>query len=143
MKKTIIHGCESRGDAELPYLTRYTLFSCNRFQILLHIFHRSDADELHDHPWNFVTIPLWRGYYEERDEIIVNEDLEVTVKRVRQPIKVLRSYYRPAEVAHRVVLKNNKKAITLVITGKRFRMWGFYTASGWMNFVKYFKTNKC
>lgn len=153
-KKTIIHGCEGRGDGHLPYLTRYTLFECSRFQILLHIFHRSDADELHDHPWNFTTIPLWRGYYEETDVITLNEtpsdvnDFEIERVRRIERIKPFRIYHRPAEQAHRVVLVpdkqgNEQKAVTLVITGKRFRMWGFYTASGWMNFVRYFNKNKC
>lgn len=37
-------------------------------QYFLHKFLRSDADrELHDHPWPFKAVILWRGYYEETE----------------------------------------------------------------------------
>ena len=45
MKKTIIKGCESRGDADSPYLTRYTLIERPNWQLCVHVFHRSDADD--------------------------------------------------------------------------------------------------
>src|ERR1700721_599838 len=66
-KKTIM-GCEARGGGNSPYLTRITLIETRRFSIYLHWFHRSDADDLHDHPWDFTSMILWRGYAEETPE---------------------------------------------------------------------------
>ncbi len=51
-----------------PYLTRYYLFLKERkwfpINIFLHNFHKGDPDDLHDHPWNFLSIPLYPGYWE-------------------------------------------------------------------------------
>ncbi len=133
-KKTIIRGCESRGDGDLPYMTRYTLIETKLFQVCLHIFHRSDFDVHHDHPWNFSTFILWRGYNEE-----IFKDGEFTTKRAR-PLSFLR---RKAEHCHRVILINEKPAVTLVFMGKRYRVWGFFSSNGWTNWIKYFRDNNC
>lgn len=58
-KSKIIYGCESRGDGGSPYLTRWTLRETTLGSLYLHHFHRSDADENHDHPWPFVSLILW------------------------------------------------------------------------------------
>lgn len=51
-----------------PYLERYYLFLKNRktfpFNIFLHKFLKSDPDDLHDHPWSFISIPIYPGYWE-------------------------------------------------------------------------------
>ena len=51
-----------------PYLARYYLFLMNRsrfpFNIFLHKFLLSDPYDLHDHPWAYISIPLWPGYWE-------------------------------------------------------------------------------
>jgi hypothetical protein len=62
--KQIIYGCESRGDGQSPYMTRYAFPRIGPVRMCLHVFHRSDADDLHDHPWPFVSVILWRGYTE-------------------------------------------------------------------------------
>lgn len=147
--KKIIYGCESRGDGNSPYLTRYTLVSTPWFQLCLHVFHRSDSPELHDHPWNFWVLPLRHGYQEyvrhAADDVRVNT------------VKPWRLYYRPATYAHRVVLLSDynsnptgklivtkKQAVTLVFMTKRRREWGFFTFAGpWQNWVSYFKTRGC
>ena len=56
-----------RDDNE-PYLERYYLFLKNRksfaFNITLHRILKSDLDDLHDHPWPWVTVILKGGYWE-------------------------------------------------------------------------------
>ena len=51
-----------------PYLIRYYLFLKERkwfpFNIFLHKFLQGDPDELHDHPWPYLTIILKGGYWE-------------------------------------------------------------------------------
>lgn len=129
--KRIIYGCEARGDGDKPYLTRYTLISIPGFILCIHVFHRSDADDLHDHPWNFTSLILWRGYREET--------ADGKKKRV-WPGMVLR---RKATHRHRVELVNGKKAVTLVIMGKYRKSWGFWEAGKFIDWRKYFIKKGC
>lgn len=143
MKKKIIYGCEDRGDYNDPYLTRYTLFECKYFQICLHVFYRSDATEHHDHPWNFLSIILWRGYLEEtsrKENWPGFGEVEIFRQKRYWPGMVL---FRKATHRHRVVLKDEKKAVTLVIMGKYVRPWGFFTSDGWEHWLLYFKKRGC
>jgi hypothetical protein len=166
--KKIIYGCEGRGDADKPYLTRYTVFESKPFQIALHVFHRSDADALHDHPWNFLSIILWRGYNEVtrtaphcpdcKSKMVYMAGINqyycpefefcnfhcylpaVRIKSRKYPGMFL---FRKATHSHRVELVNNKKAVTLVFMGKRWREWGFFTSKGWQQWQRYFFDNRC
>ncbi|MCA1596111.1 MAG: hypothetical protein LC772_06770 [Chloroflexi bacterium] len=69
MKRKIIYGCEARADGKEPYLTRYRLLKTRWFTLNLHRFHQSDHDVMHDHPWAFCSLILWRGYVEETPEL--------------------------------------------------------------------------
>jgi hypothetical protein len=129
-RKKNIYGCDARGDADSVYLTRYIIFKTDLISIYLHIFHRSDADDLHDHPWPFLGLILWRGYNEQTPQ----------GKRRFWPGMVL---FRPASWSHRVELVNGKRAATLVIVGKRIREWGFFTSSGWVKWTNYFRKMGC
>lgn len=148
MKKEVIKGCEGRGDADSPYLTRYTLLEFKNWQLCLHIFHRSDSPELHDHPWNFYTLPLLHGYR----EMVRYSETDMRLEEV----KPWRLRFRPAEYAHRVILHSRfrvddnyqlhvtkKKAVTLVLMTKRRREWGFFTKVGWTKWRQYFADNGC
>lgn len=129
-KKKYIYGCDARGDAESVYMVRYTIIECKNFQLCVHIFVRSDADDLHDHPWNFVSVILWRGYMEQTS---------AGIKRYRAG-NIL---FRRAKHAHRVQLINNRRAVTLVIMGRNVRQWGFITKTGWKLWTKYFEDMRC
>ena len=125
-----ILGCEITGDEESTYLTRYSLPRMGPLRVNLHVFHRSDFDEHHDHPWPFISVILWRGYIEHTD---------VGSKR-KYPGMVL---FRGAKHKHRVELIDNKKAATLMLMGKRVRDWGFFTSAGWVKWTSYFRTKGC
>lgn len=45
ISKKVFYGCESRGEGNSPYLTRFTLLSVKGWNVNLHVFHRSDHDE--------------------------------------------------------------------------------------------------
>lgn len=103
------------------YLTRWTVLGkrySGQYRAFLHLFHRSDADALHDHPWSFITLILWGGYFEQTPK----------GTRWRPPGSLL---FRPALWKHRVVIPPGKKALTLVITGPKKRSWGFYCEQSW------------
>lgn len=125
-----IYGCDARGDGDSAYMTRLTLFECARGQLCLHFFHRSDADDLHDHPWSFWSLILWRGYYEITPE----------GRRRKWPGMLLR---RTCYWQHRVELVGGKPAVTLVWMGRYVKQWGFWTKGGFLPWKKYFKQKGC
>lgn len=50
------------------YLHRWYVIRKTGFGLFIHKFVRSDEDRaLHDHPWPFIVIPIWRGYIEHSD----------------------------------------------------------------------------
>lgn len=114
-----------------PYMVRYKLFRCPWFKIFLHHILRSDEDpELHDHPWNFVSLILWSGY----DEVVPVGGSTI-IHRIRKVRGGDMIRHRAAD-AHRLIL--DRPAWTLVaVTGKK-RHWGFWTDEGWMPYEKFF-----
>lgn len=138
--KKIIYGCEERGDAQSPYLTRWTLFENSRCALYLHIFHRSDSIEMHDHPWDFWSLILWRGYVEETPAYEHRATIQPRFRLRVWPGTILR---RPAEWVHRVELVNEKPAVTLVFRRNYRREWGFFTKKGWQRWREYFIERGC
>jgi len=142
VKKLIIHGCEARGDYDQPYLTRWILLKREKFAIYFHKFHRSDADDLHDHPWSFISLILWRGYNEVTFAKSKYGFMNLT-ERVTKRIYPGMIIFRKATHTHRVELLNNKPAFTLVIRFKYVRYWGFWINKQWQDFREYFKEQGC
>ena len=168
IKKRIIAGCEATGHAETPYLTRWSIglpFGC---ALYLHRFHRSDANEMHDHPWSFISLILWRGYVEVVPEVPwvrtspldaffgEHQDCEIGIvrdgmwarPRPRRRIWPGSILFRRAEHVHRVELLRDaegreKEAWTLILRGPRRRDWGFHTNDGWVQFKAFFARHKC
>lgn len=109
----VIYGCESRGDAHIPYMTRYTIFTSAWFSIKIHVFHRSDHDVFHSHPWWFWSLILSGGYYEDTPK----------GSCWYSPGRLL---WRPVSTIHCVRLKNNRPCVTMVVTGPKNRPWFFH-----------------
>lgn len=141
--KKIIYGCEARGDHDSPYLTRWTIFDALGVRLYLHKFHRSDHDDLHDHPWAFASLILWRGYVEETPCGICKADASHCRYRVRERKRPGMILFRRANHAHRVVLIDDKPSWSLVIAGRRKREWGFFTRRGWQQWMEYFTEKGC
>jgi len=139
MRKRVILSCEGE-----PYLTRWTLFRLGPFALFLHKFHISDeVRALHDHPWSFLSLILWRGYYEHTPK---------GKKRI-YPGMIL---WRPAEWLHRVellecsdshpehFLPRGLPAWTLVLHLRRRRTWGFdEPGEGWIPWRQWHKSKGC
>ena len=91
--------------------TRYQLVKTPWWIVYLH---QLDAPRLHpechNHPWRFVAIILWRGYFEQIGTRIYR----------RRPGDVL---YRAAEFSHNVYTEGT--SWSLIFTGPRCRDWGF------------------
>lgn len=144
-KRKIIYGCAARGDENSPYLTRWEILSTKYFAIYLHRFERSDdRSSLHDHPWNFITIPLKYGYNDCQFNGGVDQYGQPTfIRRLMKPFHI---YYRHATHVHFVELlgdNEDKKAWTLVIRFKYIRYWGFWRKVIFTVFYDYFTQNGC
>jgi hypothetical protein len=162
LAKKIIYGCDSRGDGNSPYLTRWTLIETRFGAVYLHKFHRSDSPEHHDHPWRFASFILWRGYVEETacpacggtGVVRIGESGLVSLNDCRCGAPYVDSHkrkrvwpgmllFRKATHRHRVVLVDGKPAWTLVVRGPYERIWGFFTPKGWQDFRDYFRERGC
>lgn len=100
-----------------PLLVRYRLISTRWGGIYLHHLMRPDRD-LHDHPWHFVSLILWRGYTE-----VLNPASPYRV--VHRPLSLIR---HKATDAHR--LEMSRPAWSLFFVGPKVREWGFLTEGG-------------
>ena len=127
--------------------------------IRIHHITRPDADpELHDHPWNFVSLVL-KGWYEEerptpeivsfvRKDLLCPEPVDRLVRdlvlRALAPDSAFRIFrrvtsreagsvaYRHASDPHRITAVSPGGVWTLVFTGRLIRDWGFWTDKGWI-----------
>lgn len=112
---------------KLPYLTRWTLQG-QRFEgqdkaVFLHRFQRSDADEMHDHPWPFTSVILAGGYYEVTPHVGWKDGDGPTKRIWYGPGAVL---HRPATWIHSVQIPEGQEAWTLILRGPKERSWGFW-----------------
>jgi len=111
-----------------PYLERWYIVRSKKFSMYVHKFVRSDEDRaLHDHPWNFLVIPIWRGYN------------EYNLKGIRRVYPIFGTRYRKAEYRHRVKLINNKEAWSIFVTFNKRRMWGFWPIYGFVDYKKWWR----
>jgi hypothetical protein len=104
---------------DVPYMTRYYLTRNLTATIRLHHLHTSDPGrDLHDHPWDFVSLLLTGAYRETTPDGDVEYEAPCIVTR-------------QAEQLHRLELLDGPMW-TLVTTGSVRRQWGFGTAAGWV-----------
>lgn len=109
-RRRTIHNCFGE-----EYLHRWYILRNRFFAVMVHRFVRSDEDRaLHDHPWPFLVIPLWRGYIEHR--LGACDCFRCTcafpsgpaphgkVETKRRVLPILGARYRPATYQHRVEL---------------------------------------
>jgi hypothetical protein len=109
------------------YLTRYVLFRTPLVSAYIHCFHISDYITPHDHPANFLSFPLTKGYLEHLPD-------GTTVDR-----KPFRLKFRTGEEFHWVELRpgTEGKVWTFFMFFRRRREWGFLTKLGWMHHEDY------
>lgn len=111
-----------------PYMRRYYLLgqhnttggSTARYHQIL----ESDEADLHDHPWDFVSVILSGSYVESTPD----------GEQEYGPGSVL---VRNAEQLHRLTLPARKPVWTFVTLGPTRRTWGFQTPGGWTHWRDY------
>ncbi len=150
------------------YLRRWYLVRTPWFAIFLHKFERSDEDRaLHDHPWPFIVIPIWRGYIEHSSRIVIDDEFGIPTQ-AREPqtnrvYPILGTRFRPATYRHRVELfmeyTNTQSpwdaegvmtpeptgrelpSWSLFIRFKSCRDWGFWMPQGFVGWRDWWKDN--
>lgn len=117
----------TRTWSNLRYLTRWTLVGRRRggskYGVYLHRFQRSDADEMHNHPWPFVSIILAGGYYEKTPAPGWHNGDGPARVRWYAPGRIL---VRPANWIHSVLIPDGREAWTLILRGAKCQSWGFF-----------------
>lgn len=131
-EKFVILRAGPPGSPVDPYLTRYTLLG-KRFEgtwgVYLHHFHRSDQDDPHNHPWNFVSVILSGGYWEKTPASGQPLGSGRLQRRWYGPGRILR---RPATWVHAVeVPGGSTPVVTLIFRGPKRQSWGFFCKHGY------------
>lgn len=111
-----------------PYLTRYYLFLKDRkwfpFNVFLHNFHKGDLDDLHDHPWPFITFIIKGGYWEHTPD----------GKFWRGPGSIRMA---SSDQLHRVELEPGVDVWTIFVPGPHVKDWGFVDNGKWKQHEEY------
>lgn len=116
---------EPLGKPECPYAYR-TMFIFFGYSIRIHQWIRSDDKRfMHDHPWWFITFVLKGSYV----DISPNGEDQLNQFSFR---------YRKANYQHYVDVPKSG-AVTILLTGKRERRWGFWINDKFKRPSKYFK----
>jgi hypothetical protein len=111
-------------------ITRTVLARSADQAVYLHRWHKSDSQDPHDHPWDFVSLILAVGYWEVTE----------TGRHWRAPGSVA---FHTAEYRHRVELEADDEVtggeapISLIICGQHRREWGFYPVEGFVPAAEY------
>lgn len=123
------------GGHNNPYMLRWYVIPRNRLlNVYVHKFLRDDDDRaLHDHPWWFVSVILHGGYIERSESADRNMVLRcrTAITDLRSPFWRRSIAYRRSTFRHCVALPHTPDGgrtpcWTLIITGRRRRMWGFW-----------------
>lgn len=105
---------------EADYMRRWWVVPRNyMLNIYLHEILLSDDDRaLHDHPWDNTSLII-AGHYDEMTP-------DGIYRRV--PGDVI---HRKATDAHRLIVPEGERVISLFQTGPMIREWGFHCPQGW------------
>ena len=129
--------------SEEPLLTRYYVFLKDRkwfpFNVFIHKFHKSDPDDVHDHPWPYATLILAGGYYEYVPEFNSKGEMIAETKHWRKP-----GHFRTcsANSYHRIELDPTVTAWTMFMPGPQKREWGFLVKNKWIHNEHYLEERR-
>ena len=124
------------GDGKTTYLDRLSLITTPWFSIKLHRIYRPDQQrDLHDHPWDFVSFPLWGSYIEDVPHKCGGRCWQCLMGTDGRLIRWFN--FKRAEDRHSIRWVSRTPVWTLVFCGPRRRQWGFYTKQGWVSWDKY------
>lgn len=107
------------------YLTRWRLIQTPWFGVYLHKIETPDPrPTLHNHPWPFVALVLRGGYAEQR------RDESYLGSAYAFPHTVRRLNVMPMSSYHWIEKLHRTPTWTLVLVGRRKRVWGYLDRDG-------------
>jgi hypothetical protein len=114
---------ENLGRVECPYIKRW-VFNFHFFSIRIHHWlHSDDARHFHDHPWWYLTLVLKGGYVDSSPD-----GLDI--------LKMGSIRFRKATHKHSVLIFD--PSWTILLTGPKKRVWGFWVGEKFKRRNKYF-----
>lgn len=147
-KRGLYRRLTLRRSDGVVYLNRWGIATDRTGGVLLHKMDGPDPGiDLHDHPWWFVSIVLWGGYWEYRAEIreapalariaeeYASAQRGTPVRRRWLSVQTMR-----LDECHTIFRLRRRTSWTLVIKGPRRRNWGFYLPTGYMPEKQYDET---
>jgi hypothetical protein len=121
-------------DPSVVHLRRRRVIQTPLFGIYLHHIYQPDSDrDPHDHPWPFVSIMLRGGYSEEVWQVKAGE-LGATPRTIAR--RRWSAHGTGLRVAH-IIRTLRPGTVTLVLTGRHSRTWGFWTPQGFVPWMRY------
>lgn len=136
-----------RGDGRV-YLDRWGFTLPRSWGLFIHRMSAPDpGQDLHDHPWAFVSLVLWGGYTEERADTrdaplyaSFAERYSTCTPGAPEQRRVGSLRVMRLDECHRITKLTRKTCWTVVLHGPRRRKWGFYLPNGWMFWQRYDET---
>lgn len=143
MKKVVIPDI---ADPTEDYLVRYRLIQTPWFGVYLHKILLPDNDiNLHDHPWDMVSVILSGGYKEifmTFKEQTYDDDGSIRSYRgshqrrhwTRWSVHSMKGggKYKYQNDLHKIISLDKTPTWTLLFVGPRKRQWGYQTKDGWV-----------
>ena len=121
-----------------PYLERYYVFLRDRkwfpFNVFVHKFLKSDTEDVHDHPWPFLTVILRGGYWEWTPQFDAQGRRTGEIARWCGPGSFR---WASAHQYHRVEIDPDVECWTLFMPGIKQRDWGFLVQNKWVQWEQY------
>lgn len=132
MSRTVIYDLRQKDKV---YLNRLRIVATPWFGVFVHRIMLPDNDrDPHDHPWNFWSFIIRGHYAEDVWEATNKVPTMATIKeRKRWSFHGMRMHS-----AHQI-FEISSDLTTLVFTGPRKRVWGFWTKDGFITWDKYEK----
>lgn len=145
--KKILIADSATGD---PYMMRYIFFKSKYGSIYFHRFLQGDQGNPHDHPWNFFTFVISKGYKERLFTQDMDKGLYTETIVHRKPLSLA---FRRAEAVHLVEVDKKRSLaeiedapLTMCIMLRRRRVWGFLEmlpdGYRWVNWLDYLGIDK-
>jgi len=124
---------EIKSKEGILHFRRWRILSTPWFNIYIHEIFKADEDlHLHDHPWNYRSYII-KGSFEE---LYTNSEYYRNVIQA-QSVRSGMIVKRLATTFHKVEKIHSSKIVTLFITGRKFRDWGYLVDGEWVQHTKY------
>lgn len=109
------------------YLRRLRIVQTPLWALYLHFIYEVDAQDPHDHPFNFWTLILRGGY---REQVFADPGSLLAIIKLKT-WDAVSLHKMSINAAHKIYYLKDK-TVTLVFVGRRQKDWGFYTRSGFV-----------